>query len=98
MMGFGFMISSGLDTPCEAIPGNSLISFKSRSSTGRGSINMDKTGVGSLIAGIVLVILGIYGVWVYVPEVISFLKGVIGILGIVIGIFLLIFGAILIKD
>jgi hypothetical protein len=59
---------------------------------------MDKTGVASLIGGIILLVLGAYGVWVFLPEVISFLKGVIGILGIVIGIFLLIFGAILIKD
>jgi len=40
----------------------------------------------------------IYGVWLFVPEVIAFLKGVIGIVAILIGIFLLIFGAILIKD
>ncbi|MCQ8893926.1 MAG: hypothetical protein NQU46_04775 [Methanolinea sp.] len=59
---------------------------------------MDKTGIASLIAGIVLLILGGYGVWVFLPDVIAFLKGVIGILGILIGIFLVIFGAILIKD
>jgi hypothetical protein len=59
---------------------------------------MDKTGVASLIAGIILLILGAYAVWVFLPDVILFIKGVIGILGIVIGIFLLIFGAILVKD
>lgn len=59
---------------------------------------MDKTGVASLIGGILLLALGAYGVWVFLPDVITTLKGVIGILGILIGIFLLIFGAILIKD
>jgi len=59
---------------------------------------MDKTGVASLIAGIILLLLGAYGVWIFLPDVITFLKGVIGILGILIGIFLLIFGAILVKD
>ncbi len=59
---------------------------------------MDKTGVASLIAGIVLLLLGAYGVWVFLPEVIEFLKGVMGILAILVGIFLLIFGIILIKD
>jgi len=59
---------------------------------------MDKTGVASLIAGIILLIAGGYGVWIFLPDVILFLKGVIGILLILIGIFLLIFGAILVQD
>jgi hypothetical protein len=59
---------------------------------------MDRTGVASLIAGIILVILGGLGIWYFLPEVILFVKGVIGILALIIGIFLLIFGAILIKD
>jgi hypothetical protein len=59
---------------------------------------MDKTGVASLIGGIILLALGGYGVWVFVPEVIMVIKGLIGIIAIIIGIFLVIFGAILIKD
>jgi hypothetical protein len=59
---------------------------------------MDKTGVASLIGGIILLALGAYGVWVFVPEVIMVIKGLIGIIAIIIGIFLVIFGAILIKD
>jgi len=59
---------------------------------------MDKTGIASLIGGIILLALGAYGVWIFLPEVIIVLKGSIGILAIIIGIFLLIFGAILIKD
>ena len=59
---------------------------------------MDKTGVASLIGGIILLALGAYGIWVFLPDVLTVLKGSIGILAIIIGIFLVIFGAILIKD
>jgi len=59
---------------------------------------MDKTGLISLIGGIVLLCLGAYAVWVFLPDVVTTLKGSIGIIGIIIGIFLVIFGAILIKD
>jgi hypothetical protein len=59
---------------------------------------MDKTGVASLIGGIILLALGAYGVWVFLPDVITVIKGSIGIIAIIIGIFLFIFGAILIKD
>jgi len=59
---------------------------------------MDKKRVASLIARIIVLIAGGYGVWIFLPDVILFLKGVIGILLILIGIFLLIFGAILVKD
>jgi hypothetical protein len=59
---------------------------------------MDKTGVASLIGGIILLALGAYGVWVFLPDVITVIKGSIGIIAIIIGIFLVIFGAILIKD
>ncbi|MDD1709888.1 MAG: hypothetical protein LUQ37_03150 [Methanoregulaceae archaeon] len=59
---------------------------------------MDKTGVASLIGGIILLALGAYGIWTFLPDVITVLKGSIGIIAIIIGIFLVIFGAILIKD
>jgi hypothetical protein len=59
---------------------------------------MDKTGVASLIGGIILLVLGGYGVWVFLPDVITVIKGSIGIIAIIIGIFLVIFGAILIRD
>jgi hypothetical protein len=59
---------------------------------------MDKTGVASLIGGVILLALGAYGIWVFLPDVITVLKGSIGIIAIIIGIFLVIFGAILIKD
>ena len=59
---------------------------------------MDKTGIISLIGGILLLCLGVYGAWVFLPDVITVLKGSVGIIAIIIGIFLVIFGAILIKD
>jgi len=59
---------------------------------------MDKTGGASLIGGIILLALGGYGVWVFLPDVITVIKGSIGIIAIIIGIFLVIFGAILIRD
>ncbi len=59
---------------------------------------MDKTGVASLIGGIILLALGAYGVWVFLPDVILVIKGLIGIIAIIIGLFLVIFGAILLKD
>ncbi|NYT07237.1 MAG: hypothetical protein GKC05_03135 [Methanomicrobiales archaeon] len=59
---------------------------------------MDKTGLASLVGGILLLGLGGYGIWVFLPEVISVVKGSIGIIAVIIGIFLAIFGAILIKD
>jgi hypothetical protein len=59
---------------------------------------MDKMGIAALVSGLILIGLGIYGIVVFLPEVIFVLKGIIGILGIVIGIFLAIFGVLLIKD
>ncbi|NYT17238.1 MAG: hypothetical protein GKC06_04425 [Methanomicrobiales archaeon] len=59
---------------------------------------MDKTGLASLVVGILLLCLGGYGIWVFLPDVISVVKGSIGIIAVIIGIFLVIFGAILIKD
>jgi hypothetical protein len=59
---------------------------------------MDKTGLTSLVGGILLLVLGGYGIWVFLPDVISVVKGSIGIIAVIIGIFLVIFGAILIKD
>jgi hypothetical protein len=59
---------------------------------------MDKTGLSSLVGGILLLVLGGYGIWVFLPDVVSVVKGSIGIIAVIIGIFLVIFGAILIKD
>jgi len=59
---------------------------------------MDKTGLSSLAGGVLLLCLGGYGIWIFLPNVISVVKGSIGIIAVIIGIFLVIFGAILIKD
>jgi hypothetical protein len=59
---------------------------------------MDKTGVASLIIGIVLLVLGGWGVFVYFPQVVVFVQGIIGIIGILIGIFLVIFGVLMIRE
>lgn len=67
------------------------------SSYARG-VEMDRTGLVSLILGVLLLIAGGYGVYVFLPYVIDFVLGVIGILGIVIGIFLVLFGILMIKD
>jgi hypothetical protein len=59
---------------------------------------MDKMGLAALIGGFVLVILGIYAVIIFQPEVIIALKGAGGIILIIAGIFLIVFGFLLIKD
>ncbi|MDD1679136.1 MAG: hypothetical protein LUO93_08165 [Methanomicrobiales archaeon] len=59
---------------------------------------MDKTGVASLVIGILLLALGGWGVWVYFPQVVFFVQGVIGIIAIIFGIFLVIFGVLMIKE
>ncbi len=59
---------------------------------------MDKMGIAALVSGLILIGLGIYGIVIFLPEVVFVLKGIIGIIGIFIGIFLAIFGVLLIKD
>ncbi len=59
---------------------------------------MEKMGIAALIIGLILIGAGIYGVYVFLPDVLIFIKGVIGIVGIIIGLFLAIFGALMLKD
>jgi hypothetical protein len=59
---------------------------------------MDKMGIAALVSGLILIGLGIYGIVIFLPEVVFVLKGIIGIIGILVGIFLAIFGVLLIKD
>jgi hypothetical protein len=59
---------------------------------------MDKMGLGMLIAGIILVIVGAYGIWYFLPDVINVVKGAIGIIALIIGIILAGIGFILVKD
>ena len=59
---------------------------------------MDKTGIGAVIIGLVLCVLGLYAVWVFLPDAIAVVKGLIGIVGVIIGLMLLAFGILIIKE
>ncbi len=59
---------------------------------------MDKTGLIALIIGLVLCALGVYAIWIYLPQVIVAVQGLIGIVVLLFGIMLLIFGALIVKD
>jgi len=55
-------------------------------------------GIAALLAGLILIGLGIYGIVIFLPEFIFVVKGIVGLIAIIIGIFLAIFGVLLIKD
>ena len=59
---------------------------------------MDKTGLITLIIGIVLCALGGYAIWIFQPEVIAAVKGLIGIVVLLFGIMLVIFGDLIFSD
>jgi len=59
---------------------------------------MDKTGLVTLITGLVLCALGGYAIWIFLPEVITAVKGLIGIAVLFVGIMLVIFGALIFRD
>ena len=59
---------------------------------------MDKMGLGMLIVGIIMILAGAYGIWFFLPEVITFVMGGIGIVVLLIGIMLAGIGVILVKD
>jgi len=59
---------------------------------------MDKTGIISLILGLVLCALGGYAIWVFLPEVIVAVEGLIGIVVLLAGLLLVIFGILIFKD
>jgi hypothetical protein len=59
---------------------------------------MDKTGIISLILGLVLCALGGYAIWVFLPEVIVAVEGIIGIVVLLAGLLLVIFGILIFKD
>ena len=59
---------------------------------------MDKTGLVTLIVGLVLCALGGYAIWIFLPETIAAVKGLIGIAVLLFGIMLVIFGALIIRD
>ena len=59
---------------------------------------MDKTGIVTLLIGIVLCALGGYAIWAFLPEVIIAVKGLAGIAVLCVGLLLLLFGILIIKD
>ena len=59
---------------------------------------MDKTGLGTLIIGLVVCALGGYAIWIFLPEVIIAVKGLIGIAVLFAGIMLVILGALIFSD
>jgi hypothetical protein len=59
---------------------------------------MDKTGIAALVVGIVLLILGAFAIWVFLPDVITAVKGLIGIVVLLAGLMLVIFGILIFKE
>ncbi len=59
---------------------------------------MDKTGIAALIVGIVLLVLGVYAIWAFLPDVIVAVKGLIGIVVLLAGLMLIIFGILIFKE
>ena len=59
---------------------------------------MDRTGLVTLIVGLVLCAIGGYAIWLFQPEVIAAVKGLIGIAVLLVGIMLVIFGALIFSD
>jgi hypothetical protein len=59
---------------------------------------MDKTGIVALIVGIVLLVLGAYAIWAFLPDVIIAVKGLIGIVVLLAGLMLIIFGILIFKE
>jgi hypothetical protein len=59
---------------------------------------MDKTGLITLIIGLVLCALGGFAIWIFLPETIAAVKGLIGIAVLFAGIMLVIFGALIFSD
>ena len=59
---------------------------------------MDKTGIVTLIIGIVLCALGGYAIWAFLPEVIIAVKGLIGIAVVCVGLMMVLFGILIAQD
>jgi hypothetical protein len=59
---------------------------------------MDKTGLVTLIIGLVVCALGAYAIWIFLPEVIIAVKGLVGIAVLFVGIMLVILGALIFSD
>jgi hypothetical protein len=59
---------------------------------------MDKMGIIALLIGLVLIAIGAYAIWIFLPDVITAVKGLIGIVVLVAGLMALVFGVLIIKE
>ncbi|MDV0443795.1 hypothetical protein [Methanorbis rubei] len=59
---------------------------------------MDKTGLATLLVGIVLLIVGIILMWYWLPEVIAVVLGAIGIILALAGVAGIVLGYLMIKE
>jgi hypothetical protein len=59
---------------------------------------MDKTGLITLIIGLVFCALGGYAIWIFQADVITAVRGLIGIAVLLVGIMLVVFGALIFRD
>ncbi|MDD4482754.1 MAG: hypothetical protein PHD55_00115 [Methanoregula sp.] len=59
---------------------------------------MDKTGIAALIVGIILVILGAWAIWAFLPQVIVAVEGLIGIVVLLAGLMLVVFGILIFRE
>ncbi len=59
---------------------------------------MDKMGIISVIIGLVLLAVGAFAIWIFLPEVIIAVQGLIGIVLVLAGLLFLIFGLLIVND
>ncbi|MDD3622907.1 MAG: hypothetical protein PHQ81_10930 [Methanofollis sp.] len=62
------------------------------------TLSMDKTGVAMIVIGLVLIAVGIYGITLLTPEVVTFLIGLIELAIVLVGLGLLVVGVIMAKE
>ncbi len=55
-------------------------------------------GIIALLIGLVLIAIGAYAIWIFLPDVITAVKGLIGIVVLVAGLMALVFGVLIIKE
>jgi len=60
--------------------------------------SMDRTGIGMVVAGLVLAAIGIYGIMLLPSEVVAFLVGLVEIAVVIVGLGLIVIGAVMAKD
>ncbi len=59
---------------------------------------MDKMGIISVIIGLVLLAVGAFAIWIFLPEVIIAVQGLIGIVLVLAGLLFLVFGLLIVND